>query len=81
MSVQVEWADADQTLISYAFSGVWQREELLSAYQQARTMELSVMHPVDVLISSPGSVLDNVITTNTFIMALLRDGRRAAGRS
>ena len=80
MSVQVSWGDSEQTVISYEFNGMWKREELFAAYQEARKMELSVKHPVDVMISSPGSVLDNVITTNTFVLALLRDGRRAAGR-
>ncbi len=78
MSVQVKWGDSEQTAIRYEFSGVWKREELFAAYQVARSMELSVRHPVDVIISAPSSVMDNVITTNTFILALLRDGRRAA---
>jgi hypothetical protein len=80
MSVRVKWGDPEQTVICYEFTGMWKREELFEAYQQARTMELSVKHRVDVMISSPGSVMDNVITKNSFILALLRDGRRSAWR-
>jgi hypothetical protein len=78
MGVQVYWGNPEKTLMCYEFTGMWNRDQLSAAYQEARTMALSVSHRVDVMIVAPGSAMHHTITTNSFILSLLRGGQRSA---
>ena len=69
MGIQVYWENPERTLICYAFDGVWSQRDLERAYLEAREMELSVNHRVDVMIL--GANKQTTITTSKFILKML----------
>lgn len=69
MSIQVEWADTDHTILHYHFSQNWTWEEFHAANDRGRMLVSSVEHPVDMIFELefgmivPPRVLSNMTRT------------------
>jgi len=59
MGIQINWYNAEQTILKYEFEGKWTWHDLDEAVQKVNEMLASVPHPVHILIQFHGGLIPN----------------------
>jgi hypothetical protein len=75
--ITVRWHEGNPNCITYRFEGVWNWQELKTAYQQARQMERARGHKVDVIVTMQADTYPcgfgcTYITDNNFILKMIQ---------